>query len=160
MFGSEHTDRNTVFRLMSSQFREMRMTKMPNLDGVVVLVVDDNSDSRDLIKRVLENNGASVVTAGTGQEALQIVEKTPPDVLLSDIGLPEMDGYTLIKKIRTLEQNKRKHIPAAAITAFTSPEDRGRSFMAGFRFHLAKPVNFSELLKIVANLAGRSGSSA
>src|SRR5882672_9145651 len=131
------------------------MSDIPSLDGVVVLVVDDNSDSRDLVERVLARHGASVVTAANGLEALHIVEKNPPDVLLSDIGLPEMDGHTLIKKIRSLEQSRRRHIPAAAITAFTSPEDRGRSFMAGFRFHLAKPVDYSALLKIVASLAGR-----
>jgi CheY-like chemotaxis protein len=73
------------------------MPAAPRLDGVVILVVEDDPDSRDLVKRVLEGQGASVITALTGTEALRIVEKKPPDVLLSDIWLPELDGYTLKK---------------------------------------------------------------
>jgi CheY-like chemotaxis protein len=134
----------------------------PRLDGVVVLVVDDNPDSRDLVELALVTQGATVMTADCGVEALRIVEKTPPDVLLSDIGLPEMDGYELMKKIRLLEQQNRLaeckdvHLPAAAITAFTSVEDRRKSILAGFRFHIAKPVDFAELVETVASLAGQT----
>lgn len=134
------------------------MPGIPRLDGIVVLVVEDNPDSRDLIKWVLESHGASVVTAGTGTEALRIVERTPPDVLLSDIWLPEMDGYTLMEKIRRLEQ--QKPIPAAAVTAYTSVDARHKSNLAGFRFFIAKPVDAAELVKTVATLAGRNGNPA
>ena len=128
----------------------------PRLDGVVILVVEDDPDSRELTKSVLESHGASVVAAGTGMEALRIVEKTPPDVLLSDIWLPEMDGYTLMEKIRRLEH--KKPIAAAAVSAYASVEARQQSIAAGFQFHISKPLDVAELLMKVAILAGRSDS--
>ena len=133
------------------------------LEGVVILVVDDNADWRDLLGEVLTSHGACVVTAQNGSEAMQIVEQSPPDVLLSDIAMPEMDGYMLIKKIRDLEQKnglskkKAAHLPAAAISAFTSAEDRRASVLAGFQFHIAKPVDIPDLIYTVAALAGRLG---
>jgi CheY-like chemotaxis protein len=139
------------------------MSKKPRLDGVVVLVVDDDPSSLYLVEQVLLQQGASVVTAENPTAALRAVEKSPPDVLLSDIGLPEMDGYALLKKIRELEQQKRinAHVPAVAITAFTGPADRQQAILAGFRFHLPKPLDVDELLTTVAHLAGRTegGSS-
>lgn len=132
------------------------MPGSPRLDGVVILVVEDDPDSRELAKRVLENQGASVIAAGTGTEALRIVEKTPPDVLLSDIWLPEMDGYTLMEKIRRLDH--KKPIAAAAVSAYTSVEARHQSMAAGFQFHISKPLDVTELLMKVAILAGRGGS--
>jgi len=107
------------------------------------------------VKHVLESNGASVVAAGTGTEALRIIQKTPPDVLLGDIWMPEMDGYTLMEKIRRLEQ--RKPIPAAAVSAYTSVEARHKSIAAGFQFHISKPLDLAEVVMKVAILAGRGG---
>jgi CheY-like chemotaxis protein len=93
-------------------------------------------------------------------EAIRIMEKAPPDVLLSDIAMPEMDGYTLIKEIRHLEQKKGAkktgHLPAAAISAFTSAADRRASVSAGFEFHIGKPVDIPGLIETVAILAGRA----
>jgi CheY-like chemotaxis protein len=136
------------------------MSNSQTLDGVVILVVDDNADWRELLGEVLTSHGASVVKAGTGLEAMQIVEKAPPDVLLSDIAMPEMDGYTLIRKIRNLEQCKGAkrnfRLPAAAISAFTSADDRRASVSAGFQFHIGKPVDIPRLIETVATLAGRS----
>ena len=134
------------------------MSDIPSLDGIVVLVVDDNPDSLGLITRVLASHGASVVTAANGLEALHIVEKNPPDVLLSDIWMPEMDGYTLMEKIRRLEQ--QKPIPAAAITGHTSVDARRKSSLAGFRVFIAKPIDVAELVKTVARLAGHNGNMA
>jgi len=135
------------------------MSSSHALDGVVILVVDDNADWRDLLGEVLTSHGARVVTAESGIEAIRIVEKAPPDVLLSDIGMPEMDGYTLIKEIRHLEQKKgakkNDRLPAAAISAFTSPADRRASASAGFEFHIGKPVDIPGLIETVATLAGR-----
>lgn len=124
----------------------------PNLKGVVILVVEDDADARAMVKQVLENHGASVVEAGNGVEALRIVEKSPPHVLLSDLGMPEMDGYTLIKKVRELKPD----IPAAAVTAFTDAEALRESIVAGYRIVITKPVDMKYLVKAVASLAGRA----
>jgi len=134
---------------------------MPSLHGVVVLVVDDSPDSRALVEHVLRSHGATVVTAEDALKALRIVEKSPPHVLLSDIGLPDMDGYELLQRIRVLEEQKRQaenkdfHIPAAAITANSGPEHVRKSILAGYRFHISKPFAIGELTKTVATLAGR-----
>lgn len=139
------------------------MPKRRTLEGITVLVVDDNIEWLELIGEVLTGYGATVVTADCGSEAIRIVQETPPDVLLSDISMPEMDGYTLMRKIRALEQSKRtsrkgcSSLPAAAVTALTNIEDRRQSVSAGFRFHVAKPVNIPELVTTVTALAGRSG---
>ena len=138
----------------------------PRLDGVVVLVVDDSPDSLELVGYVLRSHGATVITAEGAVEALRIVETSPPDVLLSDIGLPDMDGYQLLEEIRRLEERKRlaenrdAHIPAAAITAFANPDARRKSILAGYRFHIPKPVDVDELIKTVSSLAGRAGSES
>jgi CheY-like chemotaxis protein len=129
--------------------------------SAVVLVVDDSPDSRELVEYVLRSHGATVVTAEGAVEALRIVETSPPDVLLSDIGLPDMGGYELLEKIRALEERKRLtenkdvHIPAAAITAYTGPDEIRKSMLAGYRFHIPKPVAVLDLIKKVATLAGR-----
>jgi len=133
---------------------------MPNkqqLEGISVLVVEDNPDTRDVTEHVLLRYGATVLPAGSAIAALRIVEASPPDVLLSDIGLPETDGYALLKKIRELERRKRLAIiPAAAVTAFTSAEDLRKSVAAGFRMHISKPFDIDDLITTVASLAGRA----
>jgi len=137
------------------------MTKRSTLEGITVLIVDDNAEWRELLEEVLTGYGACVVTAEGGAEAIRIVRETPPDALLSDISMPEMDGYTLIRAIRELEEsrrattNERPSLPAAAVTALSSKEDRRRSVSAGFRFHVAKPVSIPELVTTVAALVGR-----
>ena len=133
---------------------------MPNtqpLEGISVLVVEDNPDTRDVTEHVLLRYGATVLTADSAMAALRIVEMSRPDVLLSDIGLPETDGYALLKKIRELERRKRLAvIPAAAVTAFTSAEDLRKSVAAGFRMHISKPFDIDELITTVVSLAGRA----
>jgi CheY-like chemotaxis protein len=123
------------------------------LQGLAVLVVDDQPDARDLIRRVLEDSGATVVTAGSGDDALQLIAAQKPDVLVSDIGMPEMDGFELLRRIRGLGVEGR--IPAIALTAFARSEDRTRALRAGFLVHVSKPVDPAELVATVASVAGR-----
>jgi PAS domain S-box-containing protein len=130
-------------------------TPLPRLAGVRVLAVDDEPDARDLIQRVLEEHGATVITAGSGEEALCILETVPFDVLLSDIGMPGLDGHQLMRRIRATER-KDQHLPALALTAFARPEDRKKVILSGYQSHLAKPFDLAELVIVVAGLVGRA----
>ncbi|MBD1831238.1 response regulator [Cyanobacteria bacterium FACHB-472] len=129
----------------------------PSLDGLKVLVVDDNADTRLFLTTVLEECKAQVKAAASVSEAMELIKQSKPDVLVSDIGMPEEDGYTLIGKVRALSPEQGGLIPAAALTAYARAEDRTRSLMSGFQIHLPKPVEPAELAAVVANLAGRSG---
>ncbi len=129
----------------------------PSLDGVKVLVVDDNADTRLFLTTVLEECKAQVKAAASVSEAMELIKQSKPDVLVSDIGMPEEDGYSLISKVRALSPEQGGLIPAAALTAYARAEDRTRSLMSGFQIHLPKPVEPAELAAVVANLAGRSG---
>ncbi len=126
------------------------------LDGVSVLVVDDEPDARELIRRVLAGSGARVVVAGSASEALDQIEEGQFDLLVSDIGLPETDGYDLIRQVRARGIPARD-LPAAALTAFARSEDRRRALLAGFQVHVSKPVDPDELVAVVASLVGRTG---
>ena len=130
-------------------------TLLPSLDGVRVLAVDDEPDARDLMQRILAEHGATVITAGSGEEALRILETVPFDVLLSDIGMPGIDGYQLIRRIRATER-KGQHLPALALTAFARPEDRKKAILSGYQSHLAKPFDLAELVIVIAGLVGRT----
>ncbi len=125
------------------------------LSGVTVLVVDDQADARDLVQRVLEDCSAKVMTASSAVEALELVERHRPHVLLTDIGMPGMDGYDLLKRVRALGVDRGGKVPAIALTAFARSEDRTRALRAGFVVHVAKPVDPSELVATVASVAGR-----
>jgi CheY-like chemotaxis protein len=129
-----------------------------DLAGVRVLVVDDEPDARRLLERVLSDCGAEVAVASSAPEALKLVEIFNPHVLVSDIGMPDQDGYDLLRKIRTKGKTPAD-LPAAALTAFARSSDRKRAMMAGFQTHVAKPVDPAELLAVVASLAGRTGST-
>jgi CheY-like chemotaxis protein len=124
-----------------------------SLAGVKVVVVDDEPDAREMIRRALVASGAEVVAAGSAAEALDAVERFRPDVMVSDIGLPEQDGYELIRRVRML--GGAGGVKAVALTAFARLEDRTRAMLAGYQMHLAKPVEPSELVVTVASLAGR-----
>lgn len=126
-----------------------------DLDGLTVLVLDDQEDARELVKRVLEDCGATVVTADSAAAALRLIEATLPDVLVSDIGLPDTDGYEFIRLVRALAPERGGRIPAIALTAFARAEDRIRALRAGFAVHVSKPVDPSELVATVASVAGR-----
>ena len=131
--------------------------KPSDLSGVTVLVVDDQADARDLLRRILSECDAKVVTAATVPEALTAVEDMRPDVLVSDIGMPDVDGYELLKRVRALGQAKGGGLPAIALTAFSRSEDRTRALRAGFLVHVSKPVEPSELVATVASVVGRTG---
>jgi CheY-like chemotaxis protein len=130
----------------------------PTLKGVKILVVDDEADSRTLIKRLLENCEGVVTPAISADEALALIAATPFDVIVSDIGMPKRDGYELIRTLRSLPRAQGGKIPAVALTAFARSEDRTRAMLAGFDMHVAKPVEPSELCAVVARLAGRTGA--
>jgi CheY-like chemotaxis protein len=121
-----------------------------------VLVVDDQSDARDLIRRVLEDCAAEVVTAATAHDALVLVEEQRPDVLISDIGMPEADGFELLRRVRALGADRGGKVRAIALTAFARSEDRTRALRAGFLVHVSKPVDPSELVATVASVARRA----
>jgi signal transduction histidine kinase/ActR/RegA family two-component response regulator len=127
------------------------------LSGVTVLVVDDEPDARTLVRRLLEDCKATVVTASSAAEALEMVRQNPPSVLVSDIGMPGEDGYALIGKVRALGKDRGGETPAVALTAYTRTDDRVRAIQNGFQMHVAKPVEPAELVMIVAALAGRAG---
>ena len=128
-----------------------------DLSGIKVLVVDDEADARDLISRVLTDCDAEVFTAGTAGEALRLVEAERPHVLVTDIGMPDVDGYELLKRVRALGESSGGKTPAIALTAFARSEDRTRALRAGFLVHVSKPVEPAELVATVASVAGRSG---
>ncbi|MBN9681042.1 MULTISPECIES: hybrid sensor histidine kinase/response regulator [unclassified Corallococcus] len=127
----------------------------PELRGVCVLVVDDEEDARELLRTLLEDSGAHVVTAGSAMEGLQVLQAEHPDVLVSDIGMPGIDGYGFIERVRALSAAKGGHTPAVAITAYARSEDRTRVLRAGFQSHVPKPVEPGELLAVIASLADR-----
>jgi PAS domain S-box-containing protein len=127
----------------------------PSLADLRVLVVDDEPDARDLIATVLIGCGAEVVSVESAGDALEELGRQRFDVLVSDIGMPFMDGYALIKKVRQLPAERGGRIPAAALTAYAGVEDRIRALSAGYQMHIPKPVEPAELTTIVANLAER-----
>jgi CheY-like chemotaxis protein len=128
------------------------------LDGARVLVVDDDVDTRQLLKRVLESHGAAVRTAASAAEALETIADSPPDALVADIGMPGEDGCSLMRKIRRLPSSRGGTVPALALTACARPEDRARALTAGFQQYVAKPVEPDELAAVVAELTGRLGA--
>ncbi len=140
----------------------------PELAGLRVLVVDDDADGREVLETVLVQCGAHVTSAGSVAEALASFDRERPDVLVSDIGMPDEDGYALIRKIRARGADAGGGVPAASLTAYAGTEDRRRALVAGFNMHVAKPVDPEELLAVVASLArfakqlrsGRAGAGA
>jgi PAS domain S-box-containing protein len=127
--------------------------RKPSLIGLRVLVVDDEPDSRELVAAVLLGCGAKVVAVDSAEEALEEMEQQKFDVLVSDIGMPLMDGLALIEKVRQLPPERGGRIPAAALTAYAGAEDRKQALSSGYQRHVAKPVEPAELTTIVASLA-------
>ena len=143
-------------RMPALSREEGGLDESPRLDGVRVLVVEDEADARHLLAAVLQKRGARVFMAASGAEALEMLERDRPDVLLSDIALQDQDGYDLIRKVRSLSAERGGRIPAAALTGYGRLEDRMRALSAGFQLHAAKPVEPAELIAVVASLAGKS----
>jgi CheY-like chemotaxis protein len=128
----------------------------PTLNGVRVLIVDDEVDSRELLVAALEECEAQVFAVASASEALKAVSQFQPDVLVSDIGMPLEDGYSLICKVRQLSAEQGGEIPAIALTAYARAEDRMKAIASGFQMHIPKPVEPAELVTVVASLAKRT----
>ena len=129
------------------------------LDGLRILIVDDENDTLDLVTMELTQQGAHTTAASNAAEALELLGKADFDLLISDIAMPDLDGYGLIREVRRLEAGKERRIPAVALTAYASVQDRMRAILAGFNTHVAKPVETNELVTVVAGLAGRLGKN-
>ncbi|HEV8409087.1 MAG TPA: ATP-binding protein, partial [Gemmatimonadaceae bacterium] len=149
------TDRTPTGRHASKSNPVVVTFEQPyRIRGANVLVVDDEPDSRELMTRLLEDCGAIVSGAGSADDAFRQIAASRPDVLVSDIGMPGEDGYTLIRRIRELDDEHGGGVPAVALTAYARPEDRVHSKDAGFQRHVAKPVEPGDLIAAVAGLVG------
>ena len=131
-----------------------------SLANVHVLIVDDDSDARDLMQRLLQLAGATVSMASSASEAMARILAERPDVLVCDIGMPGEDGYTFIRRLRSIEQTQGRALPAVALSAYARSDDRTKAIRSGFQNHLAKPVEPAELLAVVSSLAGGKGTSS
>jgi CheY-like chemotaxis protein len=125
------------------------------LDKIKVLLVDDEPNANEAVQALLDSCGAEVRVAGSAAQALQMLDVWRPDVLISDIAMPEEDGYVLIKKIRARTARQSGDIPAAALTAYAKTDDRVSILAAGFQMYLSKPADPGELIAVVASLAAR-----
>lgn len=135
---------------------DAEFSSSPDLKGVRVMIVDDNADAMNLVKHLLEPCGVSVSGCASGEECLAQLPAWHPDVLISDIGMPGMDGYSMMRELRALPAEKGGQTPAVALTAFARSEDRRRALLAGFDMHLSKPVEPGELVAVVARMARRT----
>jgi signal transduction histidine kinase/DNA-binding response OmpR family regulator len=134
--------------------------QVPRLTGLRILVVDDEPDARELLKRILSDYEGTVEVAASAAEALNAIAKQPPDVLVSDIGMPDVDGYELLRAVRRLPRERGGQTPAVALTAFARSEDRQRALLSGYQSHIAKPVQAAELITVIASVAGRLRSAS
>jgi CheY-like chemotaxis protein len=127
-----------------------------SLHGVRVLVVDDDEDNREMVQIILQRFGATVFVAPSAGAALKLIDVEKPDVLVSDIGMPDVDGYSLIRTVRALGDRQLSRLPAVALTAYARHEDREKALEAGFQEYLSKPVDPAELAKVIGALARAS----
>ena len=128
--------------------------RLQRLDGLHILIVDDNADGRTLTSLVLTQAGASVKAVASVREALQMLEVERPDALVTDIGLPDEDGFALVRHIRESEAKRGGFLPAIALTGYARAEDRVGILAAGFQAHIPKPVEPVELAAAIANITG------
>lgn len=136
------------------EVRDVDDSEYADLSGIRVVVVEDDADAREMLVDVLAGQGAEVQGAGNGIDAVELVTSFRPDVFVSDIGLPDMDGYALIRRIRQLGAEGGGLVPAIALTGYAELEDSRRALAAGYQVHVAKPVDASLLTHAVANVAG------
>jgi CheY-like chemotaxis protein len=134
--------------------RETPALQPPQLKGLRVLVVEDDRDTAELFERFLGDAGASVALVHSVDAALDTLPRFAPHVLVSDIGMPDVDGYEFLRRVRNLDPSQGGAIPAVAVTAFARAEDRTRAILAGYQAHLAKPVDAPELIATVRMLSG------
>jgi len=125
-----------------------------SLKGLHILAVDDNLDSLAMMKHMLEDLGAQVAAVASAKEVMSALKASPDqyDILLSDIGMPDEDGFSLIRQVRALEANKGGQIPAASVTAYVSDKERQKALAAGFQAHIQKPINLDQMISAIINL--------
>ncbi|HVN27976.1 MAG TPA: PAS domain S-box protein [Candidatus Binataceae bacterium] len=128
---------------------------VPSLAGLRVLIVDDEADARDVVSMILSSAGAEVDAVDSAARAIEAIERRPPDILVSDIGMPQEDGFSLLRKLRALPPEKGGTIPAIALTAFARTQDRLNVLSAGYQMHVPKPIEQLELLTVIASLTKR-----
>lgn len=133
--------------------RSGSVSSAATLNGLRVLVVEDDPDARELVSTILADAGAVVESASSAAEGFEAVRTFQPQLLLSDIGMPGEDGYSLIRRVRRLDAAEGGAVPSIALSAFTSAQDRSRALRSGFTVHLGKPVMVHELVCAVVNLA-------
>ena len=126
-----------------------------SLSGIRILVVDDDTDSRDFITFVLEQEGAEITAASSAVEAFGALSQCQPDLLISDIGMPEIDGYMLMQQVRSWSLERGGQIPAIALTAYAGENDQQQALSAGFQAHISKPAEPDRLVAIAIQLAGK-----
>jgi len=134
---------------------ELGVTEIRSLDGLRVLLVDDEAEAREIISTVISRTGAEVKTCISASDALSKLAEWRPDVILSDIAMPDEDGYSFIGKVRSLPREKGGETPAAALSAYARDVDRRQALEAGYQMHIAKPIAATQLVTMVARLAGR-----
>ena len=123
------------------------------LSGVRILVVEDDNDTRELLRVLLETQGGQVRAASSVLEALDEYDQSRPDVLVADIGMPDYNGYTLIGRVRARDRERGSIVPAIALTAYATAVDRDTVLSAGFQVHMPKPFDPGQLVSVIANLA-------
>jgi CheY-like chemotaxis protein len=133
---------------------------LPSLSGLHVLVVDDEEDTRDLLAVVLRGQGAVVTAVATASEAMTTLGEGGIDVMVSDIGMPGEDGYTLMNRVRALGADQGGQVPAVALTAYARAEDRQRALVAGYQYHVPKPIEPGELVRMVARVGAQKKDGA
>lgn len=152
---SSSADGETTEPVEPGSFSSYESDTKLSLDGLLILIVDDERDTRQLLQQSLTYFGATVITAKSAEEGLkELVDKTP-DVLISDIGMPDEDGYSLIKKVRELEDENHRNVTAVALTAYTRAHDRMRALASGYQNYVGKPVEPDELATVIASLKGK-----
>ncbi len=122
--------------------------------GIRVLIVEDDVETRDILAAILERAGFSYRVATRASEALTVLDDWQPDVIVSDIGMPDMDGYAFVRQLRARPAAQGGHIPALALSAFARAEDRELALRSGYQAHIAKPVEPADLVKAIATLTG------
>jgi PAS domain S-box-containing protein len=147
-------ERQRFTTLPEQALEEVRLISPPELAGLRILVVDDEVDTCEMVSTAFEQCDASVRIARSGAEALELMDRWLPDVMIADIGMPLMDGYELIRQVRVRDLETGSRIPAIALSAMARIEDRVKALSAGFQMHVAKPVELNELRTVVASLAG------
>jgi CheY-like chemotaxis protein len=133
-----------------------KQASYPALDGLRVLVVDDDADTRTMVTMVFERCGSEVRASATAREALDIFELWHPEVMVCDIGMPDEDGYSFIRRVRLAEAHRTQQTPAVALTGYARSEDRARALASGYQMHIAKPIDPLQLANAITKLANRN----